>query len=163
MAGMFVKVDPTEDEGKVISLIDLLATVRPDTVVEEGALPKNWDAMKAEAERVVTAELADAKFRRGNSKKATEAKGIIKDIKESQAMSAESKKLLSAADKLIRQGNNDIIKRILKLGQAVAERNALFPFTQEEFDAYLNEGIALMVADVQMRQGKPCVYIGINK
>ena len=163
MAGMFVKVDPTEEEGKVISLIDLLATVRPEIAAGKSVLPENWDAMKAEAERVVTAELADAKFRRGNSKKATDAKGIIKDIKESQAMSAESKKLLSAADKLVRQGNNDIIKRILKLGQAVTERNALFPFTQEEFDAYLNEGIALMVADVQMRQGKPCVYIGINK
>ena len=90
-------------------------------------------------------------------------KGIIKEIRESQVMSAESKKLLSAADKLVRQGNNDIIRRILKLGQAVAEQNTLIPFTQEEFDAYLEEGIARMVADVQMRQGKPRVYIGINK
>ena len=163
MAGLFVKVDPKEDEGKVISLIDLLASVRLDAGVPKGVLPGNWDTMKAEAERVVTAELADAKFRKGNSKKATEAKGIIKDIKESQTMSTDSKKLLSAADRLVRKGNSDIITRIIKIGQTVAERNALFPFTQEEFDAYLNEGIALMVADVQMRQGEPVVYIGINK
>lgn len=163
MAGMFVKVDPAEDEGKVISLIDLLATVRPDITSEKKDLPENWGEMKAEAERVVTAELADARNRRGNSKKATEAKGIIKELKANQSMSSGSNKLLSAADKLIRQGNNDIIKRVLKLGQAVAERNALFPFTQEEFDAYLEEGIAKMVADVQMRQGKPVVFIGINK
>ena len=163
MAGMFVKVDPSEEEGKVLSLIDMFAVVRPEPDSVKGNLPENWDSMKAEAERVVTAELADAKFRRGNSKKATDAKGIIKDIKDTQPMSAASKKLLSAADKLVRQGNNDIIKRILKLGQAVAEQNTLIPFTQEEFDAYLEEGIAKMVADVQMRQGKPCVYIGINK
>lgn len=163
MAGMFVKVDPSEEEGKVLSLIDMFAVVRPEPDSVKGDLPENWVSMKVEAERVVTAELADAKFRRGNSKKATEAKGIIKEIKDTQAMSAASKKLLSAADKLVRQGNNDIIKRILKLGQAVAEQNTLIPFTQEEFDAYLEEGIAKMVADVQMRQGKPTVYIGINK
>lgn len=163
MAGMFVKVDPSEDEGKVLSLIDMFSVVRPEPDSVKSDLPENWDILKAEAERVVTAELADAKFRRGNSKKATEAKGIIKEIKETQSMSAASKKLLSAADKLVRQGNNDIIKRILKLGQAVAEQNTLIPFTQEEFDAYLEEGISKMVADVQMRQGKPCVYIGINK
>lgn len=163
MAGMFVKVDPSEEEGQVISLIDLLAVARPEPDAIKADLPEEWQNMKERAERVVTAELADARFRKGNSKKATEAKGIIKEIRESQVMSAESKKLLSAADKLVRQGNNDIIRRILKLGQAVAEQNTLIPFTQEEFDAYLEEGIARMVADVQMRQGKPCVYIGINK
>lgn len=163
MAGMFVKVDPTEDEGQVISLIDLLAWVRPETTAEKVDLPEDWDSMKVEAERVVTAELADARNRRGNSKKATDAKGIIKHLKETQDMSAESKRLLSAADKLVRQGNNDIIKRILKINDAVETQNLLVPFTQEEFDAYLEEGIANMVADVQMRQGKPVVFIGINK
>ncbi|MCQ2126836.1 MAG: phospholipase D-like domain-containing protein [Bacteroidaceae bacterium] len=163
MAGMFVKVNPNEDEGKVISIFDMFETVRPMQAAQKCGLPDNWGAMKKEAERVVTAELADARFRKGNSKKATEAKGIIKELRDNQTMSAESRKLLSAADKLVRYGNNDIIKRIIKIGQAVAEKNALFPITQEEFDAYLNDGIAKMVAEVEMRQGKPQVFIGINK
>ena len=142
----------------------MLNSFKPAVDAERCELPEDWEKMKDAAEQSVTAELADAKFRRGNSKKATDAKGIINDLRNNQAMSAESRKLLAAADKLVRYGNNDIIKRILKIGEAVAERNeTLIPFTQEDFDAYLNEGIAKMVADVQLRQGKPSVYIGINK
>jgi len=163
MAGMFVKVDPAEDEGQILSLIDMFSLVKPDADVVKCELPENWGNMRVEAERVVTAELADARFRRGNSKKATQAKSIIKDLRDTQSMSAESKKLLTAADKLVRSGNNDIIKRILNIGQAVANQNTLIPFSQEEFDKYLEEGIARMVAEVQLRQGKPSVFIGINK
>ncbi len=163
MAGMFVKVDPAEDEGQILSLIDLFNTVKPNADAAKCELPENWDKMKLEAERVVTAELADARFRRGNSKRATQAKSIIKDLRDTQAMSAESKKLLTAADKLVRSGNNDIIKRILIIGQNVADKNTLIPYTQENFDKYLEEGIAKMVAEVQLRQGKPSVFIGINK
>ena len=165
MAGMFVRYNPSEDEyGQVISLIDMLSLFKPAEDAKRCELPEDWKKMKDAAEQSVTAELADAKFRRGNSKKATDAKGVINDLKDNQTMSAESRKLLAAADKLVRYGNNDIIKRILKIGEAVAERNeTLIPFTQEDFDAYLNEGIAKMVADVQLRQGKPSVYIGINK
>lgn len=163
LAGMFVKVDPAAEEGQVLSLIDMFTLAKPSEDSVSGNLPENWEDMKKEAERVVTAELASVKLRQGNSKKATEAKGIIIQLKESQSMSVDSKKLLNAADKLIRQGNNDMIKRIIKLGKEVEQQNLLIPFTQEEFDNYLTEGIAKMVADVQLRQGKPTVFIGINK
>lgn len=164
MAGMFVKVEPAKEEGQVISLTDMLNSFKPAENAERCELPEDWETMKAKAERAITVELADARVRRGNSKTATDAKGVINDLRNNQAMSAESKKLLVAADKLVRYGNYDIIKRILKIGEAVAERNeTLIPFTPEDFDAYLNEGIAKMVADVQLREGNPSVYIGINK
>lgn len=163
MAGMFVKVDPVKEEGQLLSTIDMFEAARPEPDAASSELPENWEKLKKEAERVVTAELADAKFRKGNSRKATEAKGVIQKLKANQTMSHESRKILSAADKLIRYGNNDIINRVIKIGEEVSRKNALFPFTQDEFDSYLSEGIAKMVSDVEMRQGKPSVFIGINK
>lgn len=163
LAGMFVKVDPSEDEGQILSLIDMFTMAKPAVDAKAAALPDNWDTLKKEAERVVIAELASVRLRQGNSRKATEAKGIIIQLKENQSMSSESRKLLNSADKLVRQGNNDMIKRILKIGKEVEQQNLLIPFTQEEFDNYISEGIAKMVADVQLRQGKPSVFIGINK
>lgn len=163
LAGMFVKVDPAAEEGEILSLIDMFTLAKPSEDSVAVSLPENWDEMKKEAERVVTAELASVRLRQGNSKKATEAKGIIIQLKESQSMSVDSKKLLNAADRLIRQGNTDIIKRIINIWKQVQQQNMLIPFTQEEFDNYLSEGIAKMVADVQLRQGRPAVFIGFNK
>ena len=164
MAGMFVKVDSAEVSAEIIFLIDMLNSFKPAEDAVKCALPNNWEDMKKEAVRLVTEELADARYRRSKSRKSTDAKRIIKDLRDSQAMSADSRKLLAEADRLVRLGNNDIVKRILDIGKAVAERNgSLLPYTQDEFDSYLRDRIDKMVSDVQSRLGKPIVYIGMNK
>ena len=163
LSGLFVKVNPNEEEGEVISMYDMLEQMRPDKDAAAVNLPEGWSDMKKEAERVVTAELASVRLRQSNSKRATDAKAVIIALKQNQQMSPESKKLLNSADRMIRQGNNDIIKRILHIGKAVEEKNLLFPYTQEEFDKYLSDEIEKIVANVQKNNGKPEVFIGMYK
>lgn len=163
MSGMFVKVNAEEEEGKVISLADGLEAFRVDEDAVSDSLPTNWQSYRKEAERVVLAELASARMMKGNSKKATEAKGIIIELKKSQSMSAESKKLLHAADKLVRQGNNDVIKCVKKIGEAVKARGLLIPYTQEEFDQYLSETITKVVTVAKEQYGTPQIILGTYK
>lgn len=163
MSGMFVKVNAEEEEGKVISLADGLEAFRADESAVSDSLPSNWQSYRKEAERVVLAELASARMMKGNSKKATEAKGIIIELKKSQSMSAESKKLLHAADKLVRQGNNDVIKCVKKIGEAVKARGLLIPYTQEEFDQYLSETITKVVTVAKDMYGTPQIILGTYK
>lgn len=163
VSGMFVQVVPDEKEGSVISLGDGLEAFRADETATACALPDNWEELCREAERVITAELASVRLLRSNSKKTTEAKGAIIKMKNEITMSPESKRILNAADKLIRQGNMDMVKRILILANKVSEKQSLFPITQEEFETFLNDGIANFVANAQQKNGKPEIILGTYK
>lgn len=163
VSGMFVCIKPTEAEGTVVSLAEGLEAFRVDENAVAVTLPEKWPELRAEAERVMTAELASSRMKRGNTRKATEAKEAIKTMKEQQQMSADSKKLLSAADRLIRQGNSGIIKSVLKIAEAVRQQNLLIPYTQEEFDAYLSSAISNIVNQTKLRQGNPQVVLGTYK
>lgn len=163
MSGMFVEVKPTEDEGAVISLVDGLEAFHTSVDTQSVNLPDNWDALRSEAERVVIAELASIRIMRSNSKKVTDAKSAIISIKQNQVMSAESKKLLNAADKLIRQGNNDMVKRVLNIAKDMENKNKLFPLTQEQFDTYLKEGLAKFVDNAKEMHGKPEIILATYK
>jgi len=163
MSGMFVEVNPAEAEGRVLSLVDGLEAFRTAMDTKSADLPTDWERLREEAERVVLAELASIRILRSNSRKATVAKGAIIDLKNNQQMSAESKKLLNKADKLIRQGNNDIVKRVLKLAQEVADKSSLFQLSSEEFDAYLSEGLAKVVANAKDLHGNPEIVVATYK
>ena len=159
----YVAVDPNAEEGEPIAWPEMLQRFKSDPQTTAIDLPANWDEMRKEAERVVIAELASVRLRQGNSARATKAKGIIVDLKRTQQMSGTSKKLLNQADALIRNGNPDMVNCILTIGEAVAQQNTLIPYTQEEFDAYIEKNLAKIVEHVQQRNGKPEVTIAIYK
>lgn len=159
----YVAVDSTAEEGTPISWPEMLQRFKSDPEVMPVELPTNWNDMCKEAERVVTAELESVRIRQSSSKRATKAKGIIIDLKRSQQMSAESRKLLNAADALIRRGNPDMVSCILTIGDAVAQQNTLIPYTQDEFDDYIKKNLAKIVERVQLRNGKPEVTMAIYK
>lgn len=163
VSGMFVCVNPAEAEGSVMSLAEGLEAFRADEDAVAVELPENWAEVRAEAERVMTAELASNRMTRGNTHKANIAKDAIKALKEQQQMSAESKKLLNAADRLIRLGNGGIANNVLKIADAVRQQNLLIPYTQEEFDAYLTSSISNIVNQTMKRHGKPQVILGTYK
>lgn len=163
MSGMFVGVECEGGEGHPLSVSEGLEAFRCSEAAVAATLPAGWDKLCREACRVLTAELASVRLFRGNSQKATEAKGAIIELKRQQAMSAESKKLLNAADRLVRHGNHDIVKAVLRLDKAVREQNLLIPYTQEEFDEYLRTTIAGIVATAQEKHGEPFVFIGTYK
>lgn len=159
----YVSVNPNEEEGMILALPDMLEKFKCDTKAVATDLPESWADMNKEAVRVVIAELASVRQRQGNSVRATNAKGAIKELKKSQAMSAETKKMLNMADTLIRLGNPDMVNCILVMAEAVKKQNMLIPYTQEEFDAYINKHIAKLVQNVKLRNGEPVVSLAIYK
>ena len=78
-------------------------------------------------------------------------------------MSPESRKMLNDADKMIRNGNVDMVKCILRIGEAIEQQNMLIPYTQDEFDAYIESNLAKIVEHVQERNGKPEITMAIYK
>lgn len=159
----YVAVNPNDEEGTILSLPDMLERFKSNTEPQSAELPIAWEDMSKEAVRMVIAELASVRQRQGNSARATNAKGAIKELKRSQAMSAETKKLLNLADTLIRLGNPDMVNCILVMDEAVKKQNMLMPYTQEDFDNYINKHIAKLVQNVQLRNGKPEVFMAIYK
>ncbi len=163
MSGMFVKVNPNEEEGSVISLADGLEAFRAKVDNKAIELPIMWKELRSEAERVVIAELASVRILHSKSKKATEAKGAIIEMKKTLNMSPESKKLLNAADMLIRQGNHDIVNRINVINRALKQQNTLFPLTQEQIDQYIKDGIEKFIATAKEKMGQPEIMLGTYK
>ena len=159
----YVAVDPNAEEGTPIAWPEMLQRFKSEPNIAKTNLPTHWEDMRKEAERVVIAELASVRLRQGNSARATKAKGIIVELKNSQKMSKESKKLLNDASALIRNGNPDMVNCILTIGEAVTQQNTLIPYTQEEFDEYIKKNLAKIVEHVQQRNGKPEVTIAIYK
>lgn len=163
MRGMFVRIAKNAIEGETITLLEGIGSFKVDVEAESKPLPDNWSELCEEAERVVTAELASVKSHLSNTPKATDAKGIIIQLKKNQRMSNESKKLLNKADALIRKGNMDIVNAILKVDEAMKDRGQLFKFTQDDFDFYISTQISNLVSSVAARQGKTRVIFGTVK
>lgn len=162
-SGMFVCVNKSDPEGHIISLADGLEYFKTSEETKSVSLPAVWENYRKEAVRVMLSELASIRLMRSNSKKATEAKGAIIELKQNQQMSAESKKLLNSADRLIRKGNTDIVKSILKISEAVLQQDLLIPYTQEEFDEYLAKSITNIVSKAMEHHGEPQIVMGTYK
>lgn len=163
VSGMFVEVTQSENEGRILSLSDGIEAFHAAEETPATELPENWEKWCDEAKRVVVAELAFARSNRSNSKKATAAKGAIIEIKEQFKMSAESKKLLNTADKLIRKGNYGMVNRILNIAKELEDRNNLFPLTQEDIDECLKDELAMFVASAKTVHGEPEIVLGTYK
>ena len=163
MSGMFISCD-AEMNCKVISAIDMykLFYVKPETIPNE--LPKNWEECKRKAELTVNMALNRMNIQSRKSARATKAKEIINRMNENQSMSNESRQMLAAAFKLVNNGNYDIIRKIIAVGELLQNKQQnLFEFTQSDFDILIQSEIANMVANVQRKHGKAEVFMGLYK
>ena len=94
---------------------------------------------------------------------ATKAKGIIDRICNTEGLSQKSRNLLIAADKLIRKGNTDVIRKVIAIGAILEDDGALFALTQDEVDAVISGAIEKLVEEQKKLTGKPYVFIGLAK
>ncbi len=167
MSGLFVKVDPTENKGKVISASEMYEhfSVAQDAV--PAPLPEHWEECKKKAEKAVNQYLHRMNVRMGSSTKATKAKEILRRMQQNVTMSNTSKTLLADAFTLVNKGNSDIIKKILSFEEAAnrcQKQGDLFGgMTQEHFDDMIEREIRNIVANLQQRYGKAEVFIGLSK
>lgn len=165
MSGLFVKVDPAESKGKVISASEMYESfaVAQDAVGAE--LPEHWAEDKKKAEKAVNQHLHKMNVRMGSSVKATKAKEILRKMQKEVTMSQTSKTLLADAFTLVNKGNSDIIKKVLAYEKRFTDpQGDLFKgLTQQFFDDMIEREIRNIVANLQLRYGKAEVYIGLSK
>lgn len=167
MSGLFVKVDPNENKGKVISASEMYERFSVAQDAQPIPLPEHWEESKKKAEKAVNQYLHKMNVRMGSSTKATKAKEILRRMQQNVTMSDTSKTLLADAFTLVNKGNSDIIKKILSFEEAAnrcQKQGDLFGgLTQQDFDDMIEREIRNIVANLQQRYGKAEVFIGLYK
>ena len=68
-----------------------------------------------------------------------------------------------AADKLVRKGNTDVIRKIIAIGAILEDGGALFALNLDEVDAVISGAIEKLVEEQKKLTGKPYVFIGLAK
>ena len=162
VSGLFVKVFET-GEARVIPGIEMYKEFACEKDVTQVALPEDWETTKDAAVKAFGQYLSKMNIAASKNAPATKAKGIIERICNSEGLSQKSRNLLVAADKLIRKGNTDVIRKVIAIGATLEDGGALFALTQDEVDAVISGAIEKLVEEQRKLTGKPYVYIGLAK
>lgn len=162
MSGLFVKVEP-DGSAQVIPSTEMYTEFPVPTDAKTVELPEDWEAVCNAAIRAFGQHLSKMNIVASRNAAATKAKGVIDRLGNSGNLSQESFNLLAAAGRLIRKGNTDIIRKILAIGNALADDNVLFAMTQEDVDRIISDAIEKLVEEQKKLNGKPFVYIGLAK
>ena len=165
MAGLYVKVEPTNNKGKVISAAEMYQSFAVSKNAQTVSLPEDWEEQKKKAELAVNQHLHKLNVRKAKSNNATKAKEILRRMKGSINMSEKSKSLLDDAFRFVNKGNTDIIKKVLAFDKYVnTSPNDLFGgLSQQDFDDMIEREISNIVSTLQQRYGKAEVFIGLSK
>lgn len=162
MSGLFVKVTPDGD-ARVIPSIEMYKEFSVSSDASTVEMPDDWNVSCQSAIRAFGQYLSKMNTAASQNKPATKAKGIIDRLYHDPNVSQASKNLLSAADRLIRKGNTDIIRKILTIGSQLADQDVLFKMSQEDVDTVISAAIEKLVEDQKKLNGTPFVYIGLAK
>lgn len=163
-ARLAISVCQSEGEspnGKVLSMLDMLETMKVPENTQRVPLPENWKELSDKA--ILTYNQHFVRINRSRvGDKATNAKAIISNLFRTNDLSPKSKDLLNKARKLVDKGSIDIIKKILVIGAELEERK-LFDLTQNDIDDILEREIGKLVANVENKQGTPSILLGTLK
>ena len=162
MSGLYVKVTP-EGLATVIPGTEMFKEFPAAIDAKPVGLPENWEAVRDAAVRAFGQYLSKMNLAASKNAPATKAKGIIERLCNDGSLSQESRNLLVAADRLIRKGNPDVIRKVIAIGARLEDEGALFTMTQEEVDGIISDAIEKLVEEQKKLNGKPFVYIGLAK
>lgn len=163
MSGLFVKVAP-DGYASVIPGIEMYREFPVAEDVAAVSLPEDWETTREAAVRAFGQYLSKMNLAASKNAPATKAKGIIDKLcSGGTTISQESRNLLVAADRLIRKGNPDVIRKVIAIGAAFEDKNVLFQMTQEDIDRVISDAIEKIVEQQKKLNGKPFVYIGLAK
>lgn len=161
--GLFIEVSP-EGKSEVISSIDMFRKFKCNSEAQAVPLPESWEMICKKAILVFNQYLVKLNTQASKDKPATRAKGIIKELVEQGNLSEESKELLDIADKLIRKGNKDIIRKIVNIYEQMhSEQSLLFDFKQEDIDAMIHSELKALTQESVRKHGEAYVYMGLAK
>jgi superfamily II DNA/RNA helicase len=166
--GLFVRVT-SEFKASVIPAIEMFKQFysAPDVTAIE--LPDDWDKYKKAACKKLTQHLnAIARDDSNRERRATTAKSIVTGLTDSlrarNELPSELEVLLNNAFDYADSGNNDIINRLISIGNELDNRgNTLFDITLEEITSIIRNGIGYIENRQIETDGKPEVYIGLKR
>ncbi len=148
---------------KIISLIELLEDMRVPENVKRMPLPDSWNILNEIAKKTYNEYFVRINRSRAGDK-ATKAKEIIIQIGTRPNLSKHSITLLQNARKLVNQGSYDMIRKIIALNNEINDRNPqLFKIGQQDIDAVIEREIGKLAANVESRQGKAVIQLGLLK
>lgn len=148
---------------KIISLIDLLEDMRLPENTKRMPLPENWNNLTEMAKKAYNEYFVRINKSRAGDK-ATKAKEIIVHIGSQPNLSKHSITLLQNARKLVNQGSYDMIRKIIALDNEINDSNPqLFEIGQQDIDAVIEREIGKLAANVESKQGKAAIQLGIVK
>lgn len=162
--GMFVKVD-IDHRPYIIATTDMLEAFRPNASAVSAPLPENWKDLCKIAELKVNQELTKISTSAKNSKRADEAKAIIKRLGEDTPnITEKTKATLGTAFSLVRKGNPDIIKHIIALNKYLDNQQpALFDVTQEDINDIIQSKLQSIIKTARERHGEAYTKIALLK
>ncbi len=139
---------------QIISAVDMIDAVMVDKNTPASPLPDNWSQLSADALRTYNQYFVRINKSRAGDKR-TQAMNIINDLYHKNKLSRQSKKILENAMKMVRNGNIDIIRRMIGIGKQLEENGqTLFELKQNDIDNILETSIGKLVSTVELKQGK---------
>lgn len=148
---------------RILSLLDLLEATRVDENAVQTKLPDHWQKLRDEAILAYNQYFVRVNKSRAGDKR-TQALEIIVNLYNAQNTSAQSKKLLVDARRLVDRGSIDIIRKMLAIDKALKQKDtSLFALTQQDIDSLLQREIGKLIAHVQTKLGKPKILLGTIK
>lgn len=152
-----------EQNAEIISLLDLLEDMRVPENAQSMPLPDSWNALSEKAKKAYNEYFVRINRSRAGDK-ATKAKEIIIRIGSQPNLSKHSVTLLQNARRLVNQGSYDMIRKIIALDNEINDRNPqLFEIGQQDIDAVIEREIGKLAANVELRQGKADILLGLIK
>lgn len=139
---------------QIISAVEMIEAVRVDKNTPASPLPDNWSQLSADA--ILTYNQYFVRINKSRAgDKATLAMQIIYKMYDQDNLSKHSKELLKYAMKMVRDGNIDIINRMIEISEHLnVSGYAIFKLEQADIDNVLEAGIGKLVASVEQKQGK---------
>jgi len=162
MSGLYVKVWP-DGRAEVLYGTDMFKEFEPAVDAQNLPLPKDWEERKTVAIQTFGQHMSRLNIAASRNEPATKAKGIISRLCEKDSLSKKSKSLLRSADRIIRKGNTDLIRKVLRIGDILEQDGLLFTMTQDEIDAVISNAIERIVEAQKKIDGTPYVLLGIAK
>ncbi len=160
LTGMFAKVG-ADGRAEILSNVDMFEQAKPLVEARRGDLPANYASIREDALKTVQIALDRITTRKTETKNIEKAKDIIHEWKDKN-ISDHSKTLLQQAFILVRNGNTDVIKKVIKINE-MNDGTDLFGLSPEQIDEVLTRELAKLVQRVERKSGKAEVYISLCK
>ena len=161
LAGMFAKVG-SDGQAEILSSIDMFEQAHPEVTAMRGELPVDYNSKQDAAIRAVQIAIDRATTRKSETKEIEQAKDIVHKWLDKNLISEKSKRLIQQSYKLVKNGNADIIKKIIKIDE-MNDGSYLFSLTPEQVDEVLEGELAKLVERVEKKTGKAEVYMALCK